>query len=353
MKKREYTGSEGIKSSEPLKSQPTDFSNIETGLFKVNYVNKWMDESKKEPIPLMLFDTFWYEGELCFLFADTNQGKSILAVGIANSISSGKPIKGFEFEAKKQAVLYFDFELSAKQFEARYSVKNDKKKVYEQHFKFDNNFIRVEIDINSTVPVGESFETYIFNSLIKTIEATKAKVIIIDNLTYLKSELERSNDAGSFVKNFQLLIDKFKCSILILAHTPKRDLSKPITRNDLQGSKRLIDFADSAFTIGESKISPQTKYIKQIKVRQSEFKYDPDNVAVGILKKTTNFLQFEFSHFSSEQEHISEPSENKRLLKIAKAKELNNQGKTQREIAQTLGISLGTVNNYLKENQLP
>ena len=50
----------------------------------------------------MLFDKLWYEGEICILFADTNVGKSILAVQIGDSISRGKAIRGFEIEAKRQ-----------------------------------------------------------------------------------------------------------------------------------------------------------------------------------------------------------------------------------------------------------
>lgn len=53
-----------------------------------------------------------FENELCILFADTNQGKSISAVQRGNSISKGEPIPGFKLEEDKQRVLYFDFELS-------------------------------------------------------------------------------------------------------------------------------------------------------------------------------------------------------------------------------------------------
>ena len=35
----------------------------------------------------MLFGEFWHQGELCILFADTNAGKSVLAVQIGESIA--------------------------------------------------------------------------------------------------------------------------------------------------------------------------------------------------------------------------------------------------------------------------
>ena len=103
-------------------------------LLLVRSVNQCINDAKSRPIPKMLFSEFWHEEELCILFADTNLGKSILAVQIANSISNGDAIRGFKLEAKKQVVMYFDFEMSDKQFEKRYSIN------YANHYIFDNNF---------------------------------------------------------------------------------------------------------------------------------------------------------------------------------------------------------------------
>lgn len=156
------------------------------GLFLVRTANRWIEQAKKRLIPLMLFAEFWFEGELCILFADTNLGKSILAVLIGNSISSGEQIKGFKFEALKQHVLYFDFELSDKQFENRYSIN------FENHYLFNDNFIRVEVNPDAVIPDNQTFEDYLNYSLEKSIIETGARVLIIDNLTYLKSETEKA-----------------------------------------------------------------------------------------------------------------------------------------------------------------
>ncbi len=110
------------------------------GLFTIKTANNWIEEAKNRPIPKKLFSQLWYEGEICILFADTNLGKSILAVQIGNSISKGEQIKSFTIETQKQSVLYFDFELSDKQFQNRYS------KDYKENYVFDDNFLRVEIN---------------------------------------------------------------------------------------------------------------------------------------------------------------------------------------------------------------
>lgn len=319
------------------------------GLFTIKPANQWMEESKLSPFPRMLFGEFWFENELCILFADTNQGKSILAVQIGDSISCGIPIPGFKLETGPQKVLYFDFELSAKQFESRYSIKNEKKKRFEDHYRWSPNFIRVEINPRTDIPEGLNFEEYLNQSLEQTIIKTNAKVLIIDNLTYLKSDTEKSKDAAPLVKGLQLLIDKYNCSILVLAHTPKRDLSKPITRNDLQGSKRLIDFCDSAIAIGESHTDKSVKYFKQIKVRAMEFMYDSENVIVCQLIKSHNFLRFEFLNFASEKEHLKQYTEKDKEQRIIETLEMKQQGLSNVEIARRFCCSEGAVRKWLKK----
>ncbi len=88
-------------------------------LLTIRSANTWLQQANKRAIPKMLFGKFWYQGELCILFADSNLGKSILAVQIADAISIGNSAEPFECEAGSQPVLYCDFELSEKQFEAK------------------------------------------------------------------------------------------------------------------------------------------------------------------------------------------------------------------------------------------
>ncbi|MEY1640129.1 AAA family ATPase [Tenuifilum osseticum] len=319
------------------------------GLFKMMTANEWLEFAKTSPIPEMLFDKFWHEGEICILFSDSNLGKSILAVQIADSISRGQQIPGFKMEAPAQKVLYFDFELSPKQFEVRYSVKNEALKVFENHYQFDkSNFLRVEINPEAEPPTETTFENYLNQSLEQSIVETGAKILIIDNITYLKNETERSKDALPLMKYLKALKSKYGLSILALAHTPKRDLSRPITQNDLGGSKMLYNFVDSCFAIGQSNTDKNLRYIKQIKARNTEMIYDTENVIVCQINKPYNFLAFEFLGFGAEREHLKQVTEKERESIIEQVKELSKKGCSQRQISTELGISLGAVNKYLK-----
>ncbi len=313
-----------------------------TGLLKHNTANNWIEQAKKRPRPRMLFDEFWFEGELCILYADTNLGKSILAVQIGNSISKGECIEGFKLNAGKQKILYFDFELSDKQFETRYSVD------FDQHYDFDDNFGRVEIDPDVVIPDNQSFEDFLNDSLEKLVIDTGARILIIDNLTYLKNETEKAGNALPLMKHLKALKSRYNLSILALAHTPKRDTSKPISPNDLQGSKALMSFTDSSFAIGESQRDKSIRYIKQMKVRQNEFIYDANNVAVFKVHKPANFLHFELIDFGNEKEHLREASEKDREQKIAEVLDLKQQGHNNMEISRKLGISEASVRRWIK-----
>lgn len=212
----------------------------------------------------MLFGDFWYQNELCIMFADTNVGKSILAVQIGDSLSKGEPIPGFNAVPKAAKVLYFDFELSAAQFKKRYSDG-----AY-GNYQFNPNFARLVF--NPDAGGAHKFDTYadyLNNAIENIIIASNARILIIDNITCLRSGTEAAASAVNLMNKLQAIKRKYNLSILVLAHTPKRNPAKPISRNDLQGSKMLINFADSAFAIGESQTTGGLRYLKQIKQRSS------------------------------------------------------------------------------------
>lgn len=297
----------------------------------------WIKEAKTQPIPKKLFGDFWCEKELCILFADTNVGKSILAVQIADIITKCKKNSHFICEAGSQKVLYFDFELSKKQFEKRYS------KDYKQHYAFNNNLFRIEKD--QVAKTLHPIETEMKNVILES----KAKIIIIDNLGMMEHNVHNASVTIPLMARLNDFKKQHDLSILLLAHTPKRNLTKPITENDLGGSKTLINYCDSAFTIGSSAKDKNTRYLKQIKVRGGEKLFDTSNVVVCQICKPKNFLQFDFLKFSSEENHLKVLKNDDREELINQILELKNEGKSYREIGNELGISHMTVSRILKK----
>lgn len=317
------------------------------GLFKPLTFNQSIEEAKKFVTPQMLFDEFWYEGEVCILFADTNLGKSILAVQIGDSISRGIPVDGFSLEAQKQRVLYFDFELSLKQLEARYSQD------YTNHYHFDNNFIRVTIDTDAPYPDNVSYEDYISQEMERLAQAKEAKVLIVDNLTYLKNETERAKDALPLMKRLKDMATRNGLSILVIAHTPKRDATRPISNNDLQGSKMLMNFCDSSFAIGQSQLAKGLRYIKQIKQRMKAQQYDGENVCVCELTKGEhdNFIGFKFLGLGYEYEHLRQQEERSKEERNKLILQMDKEKKSSRIIGDELGLSHVMVRNIINEHK--
>lgn len=332
------------------KVEPTE--NGAPALFKVQSVNQWNKEAAARPQAARFVGDLFREGELCICFGDTGTGKSIISVQVGEMIARGWEINNeFPNDANPQTVLYFDFELSDKQFQTRYTDNTTG-----QLYTFSDNFLRAEINADSLTDISEAInESYLYKQFEEAIISTGAKVIIVDNITYLKHETERSKNALPLMKMLKMLKSKHGLSIVAIAHTPKRDMSKPITRNDLGGSKMLINFADSSFCIGESTTDPAIRYIKQIKARDNEIVYHADNVAVFQVQKPDCFLHFDYMGTGRESEHlrfVSDPD--KKELK-GKAVELWNDGRgmSYRQIAAELCISSSKVYRLINESVSP
>lgn len=313
-------------------------------LFKTMSGNSWIDFAKNNPIPRMLFGELWYEKEICILFSDTNLGKSILSVQIANSISKGISTANLINQCEAQKVLYLDFELTAKQFENRYSEE------FQNHYVFNENFLRSELDLEKIRNDNSDFEEELLKSLESEITFHNANVVIVDNITYLKNETEKAKDALRLMKILNSIKKKLDISILVLAHTPKRDACKPITKNDVSGSKNIMNFCDSSFAIGESFSNNEYRYIKQIKERNVSKIYHSDNVIIYRIAKINSFLQFEFIEYDIESEHLIHRVKTDVIERNEKIRELHKTGVNNCEIARQLNISEGTVRIVLSQN---
>jgi len=332
---------------EPIGIRDEDSNDLFTG----RSMNDWLSLAASKPVPMRLFGDFWSEGELSILFADTASGKSALAMQIAQSICAGKPTPGFAMEATPQGVLYFDFELTEMQLRRRYAVENrDRDRIwFDDYFDFHPTLRRFEINNAARLfDQYEDWETLLIEQIETAVLGSGEHIIVFDNLTYLSRETEKGKFAIPLMQRLNDLKKNHSLSLLILAHTPKRDESRPITVNDLAGSKSIANFADSVFAIGKSSRDSNLRYLKQIKARNTEIVYDDQNVAVCRFEKPHNLLRFEFVGCQDENEHLAPLTKSKRLDLMARARSLSAEGLTQREIATELGIGLGTVNKYLK-----
>lgn len=317
-------GAELTKAASAAEEVPT-----QVGMLSVKTANETCKDAAQRPNPAALYLSLWYEGEVCCLFADSNLGKSVLATQIATSI------------AERQKVIYFDFELSDKQFQSRYT--DDCGNLYQ----FPGNLFRSEIDPDAYTV--ENFEEAIIQDIENAAIQTGAKVLIIDNLTYLCNASEKGDVAGLLMMKLMGLKRKHGLSLLIVAHTPKRPLNEPLNQNSLAGSKRLFNFFDSAFALGRSARDSNVVYLKQLKCRHGEYTYDADNVIVMALEKLGAFLQFTTVGYATEAELLRTPSDQDAAAQVSAIKQLASEGKSYRTIAAELGITLSKVQRIMRK----
>jgi len=315
-------------------------------LLLVKEAGRWMFHDTPHLELRQLFGNFWLEGELCILFADTNLGKSILAVQIADSLTRNISIAPFTNNfIPDPKVLYIDCELSTRQFIDRY------KDEHWGNHDFSDNFYRGELNPDDDMPL-KGYEKHIRDELEIALNATQAQVLIIDNITYLRQNTQHANTAQTLMKMLKAIKTRFNLSVLVLAHTPKRNAQHPLTVNDLQGSKMLINFADSAFAIGQSQIRPHLRYLKQIKQRSRDEDYGPDNILLMSRETEYSLLRFKFEGFGNEADHLRKPEDDAHAMERRMVLKLHKQGKSLRQIGKEIGMHFTAVGKIVRRAKM-
>jgi len=332
---------------------------VKNELFNIRPAGDWIEGTREQPAPRMIFDRFWTEGELCVLFGDHGKGKSVLAVQIADAISRGSAIAPFKMQLPAQKVLYLDLELPDKQFEMRYSARvtgDEKTRTGDvqlaDHYQFSPDLLRACPSSLDYYPTGrfESYREYFNDMLHSAIHRTGAKVIVIDNLAaYVNGGPRRASEVADFFRALHDQKRQNELSILVLAHS-RKVTTGPLTLNHLELSRLISHFADSVVALGGSCGDPGLRYLKQLKNRSSEPGFDELNVPVfRIGKQGGNFLSFSFIDFGVERDLVQNARDviyETRLMD--QILELSAAGRSQRDIAASLGISKNTVNRYLQ-----
>lgn len=287
------TGEKQIQDSIGLPGQnalpiPDDGDMVEQiPLFSSSDMQSVIEDGKKKPPIHRLWGDFWWENELVFLFADNGIGKSILATQIAYDIAKGKSGCS-EVEMPPQAVLYFDFELSDRQLARRY-----------KNARFPKNLVRCTI---SEEVDSEELSMNVIDGIRSKLLDTGAKVMILDNLSYLSTQTAEAEHAGAIMDGLTRLKRELDISIMVIAHTPKIEEWKPLSKTNMAGSKILSNFADGVFAIGRTRNGG--RYLKLLKTRMVS---EPDEKS---LLPYFNIIPEPYLHF----EKVGDETERKLLM---------------------------------------
>lgn len=272
-----------------------------------------------EPTPKPLWQNILNENEIAIGAGETGVGKSIVAVNILEDIArSGRK------------VLYYDFELSKKQFEDRY-----------KGYIFSENFFFADWEPDPDQPdINFNFDT-----IKADIEETGIDIVCIDNITALSLKNTVDPDAAlEVMRGLKWLQKHSKLTVLVLAHVPKRHQTNPMSINDLAGSKLLANFADSVFFVNFSKLGDNVRYIKHVKTRTPKL---CSTFSVMLEKGIDGMVRAKFDGFISESEHLTGQPLDARIITTANLRD--KEKKSQSEIARIMQTDQSTVSRWLKK----
>lgn len=265
-------------------------------------INDAMNLPEIEP----LITGIWNVGEFAILAGDTGAGKSLFAMQEAFRIGA------------ERKVLYFDFELSDRQFHKRY-----------HNTPMPDGFLYAKID-----PAALDFN-FSFEDVRQAIDDTGANCIVVDNVSALSLKNTADADAAiSVCRGLKELQIKFNVSSLVLAHVPKIAQGTPLNINHLAGSKHLANFADAVTFVGKSFDGKNTRYIKTVKSRDSEL---PEVYAITI-SDPGGQLHYKYIGHCNEADHL-QPNASEVLKGTAIAK--RNDGKSLRQVQKELYFEHG------------
>ena len=320
-------------------------------LLKAEPINEGLKKSYDKPNPRKLFGQLWWEKELVICFASTNVGKTLLAMQIAESLATGtqvfkdddNPCKN-ETEAMK--VLYVDAELTYKQIENRY-----KNYVTKENYELSSNIIRAEINRDFLWQKGDNMEELIKEDIKNLIEEHKPEALIVDNLKMLRKGTEKSHEALPMMFELNNLKGKYNISILVLGHTPKIDVLSPILINHLSGSSDIANASDGIFAIAKTKEDNATRYIKELKQRNVQFKFGSGNVLLCTIDQPESFTGFFWNSLCKESQLLSEWTEEAKKQLKKEIIQYSELGLSSRDIEKKIPWGKSKIIEVIQENK--
>ena len=301
------------------------------GCLEKRPMNDWVQDSLTKPKPRTHYRGSIVEQEITCVFASAGAGKTVACVGIAEEIAIDTG----------EEVDYLDFELSEMHLRDRYVDEDSGVR----HI-FPPNLNRFEFSADRLGDVD--IEDAILASI--ELEAKRGvKFFVVDNLTYICRDSEKGLTAGEFMKVLRKLRAKYNLTMIIVAHTPKRDGRMPITQYDLAGSSKLINFFDAAIALGKSVKDSEVRYMKQVKTRTGAELYGADNVMVFRLIQTDGYTHFEFVEYGRERDHLKEDNFDTEMEEINEIVQLCAKKMSVRQIAAETGMSAPTVHRRIKK----
>ena len=306
----------------------------------MNFIIKDIEELRKEdhPMPPKFFLNYWHRGEISILGGDPNVGKSFLINDLCVGIYRGISFWGEPITEVRGRCFVVDLEMSDSMFGNR--IKGAPEGLF-----YGITRISISLD-NGDLDLSVEKLTAKLVEILKNYDGDKC--VFIDNLTDLIGRRSKEKTAIELINRLRPLAERYNTSFLLVAHTIKRNPGKPITTNDICGSKAIIDAVDSVFVICESIKGEGICYVKHLKARfTSRYK---EVAELELIEQP--YLHFSLRDWNYEAEHL--PARRDRARKYSESEiievvRLHTDGFSTREIQDKTGVSKSTVARIIKE----
>ncbi|GEM_PF-6532432 len=317
-----------------LKTDHT-YASSDVEYFTTYTTDELIDYAKSNPRKMML-GSLWLKDENLIFFAQTNVGKSVFAqqIGIHLALGTSMHDTYLPNEMGEQNVLYFDFELGKRTIGTRLGEKNRNIPTY-----------RVAKP-NPNLTIG-SF--HVLSAIESELKKGWADVIIIDNISGIQVDNEKAAAGGELLQKINALRTKYKIMMCIVTHTTKRPKYFEIGPYDLAGSSQISNQIDNLIALGFSSRDINERYLKQLKVRDSEFTYQADNVMVMEIVAEDKALGFKITGTTDEKQLIGERVD--RTERDSEIQALADKGVSSRKIAESLGMGKSRVAEIIKNQR--
>jgi putative DNA primase/helicase len=288
-----------------------------------------MGEFVKEDIPPRdyLLYPFIQEKGLSMLYAKRGTGKTFVALSMALAIAGGLDVMNFHANGQHK-VLYIDGEMPGYAIQERL---NKLAKGLSEDFNGADNLFIFNSDLQD-YPMP-NLATKDGQKEIDKILVNGIKVLIIDNLSALCS-FGHENEAESWrpMQTWLLDLRRRGVTVLLIDHAGKN--------GDNRGTSKKQDILDSVICLENPDGHKQTdgaRFIIRFEKSRNVCGEAIDSFETQLQETTNGELRWQICEIQP-----------KNSVDIAKAKELKNEGKTVREIAENMGIGKTKAAELLK-----
>ena len=210
--------------------------------------------------------------------------------------------------------------------------------------EFSPNFRRVVRDKSQYT--SKNLRSKAIPEIKELLKVSQAKVVIIDNLSFIQADNTKANDAAEIISDFLDLKESEGVSILLLSNTTKFPRGISIEYTNLAGSAFMSHGLDSLFAV--NKAAEKTFYIKQLKQRDGAEVYGADNVIHCYIDLTESGLRVKELGTIEEWKILDRSSEDKSDRNEKIIKDYKSGAGSVRDLAAIYKLGKSTIGEIVK-----